>query len=279
MTDPDSLPAVCVVTHPLEKAGENATRSLLDILSGITSVHLLTVGLPDSSEIRDRFGYTEMAPEGAGEGILTMIARFLLNQLRMCRHILTRKERVFLFFGATAYLLPIVLARLMGYTVIVEPRGDVPLSLRLRWEESSPPIVARGLAAPVRVAERLGFGVADGIITYTPSMARQLGIDPESDGVHATGARYVRTDQFDIDAEWDTRPLRVGFVGRFEPEKGISKLAAVAHQLAETGVSFEFVGQGSLDGVHEIARLARRNDVGYAGDGGGIDRRPTCHRF
>ncbi|PSP49998.1 glycosyl transferase family 1, partial [Halobacteriales archaeon QH_1_68_42] len=170
-----TLPDVCVVTHPLSDAGENATRSLLDVLGAVTGVALVTADLPADSEIRDRHELVELTRAGVGDSVPVAAARFLLNQLRMCRVIAGRDEEVVLFYGATAYLLPVVAARLLGKTVLVEPRGDVPLTLRIQWEADLPDPVARGLAGLVRALERAGFAAAHGVVTYTPGMARQLG--------------------------------------------------------------------------------------------------------
>ncbi|MFC7227491.1 glycosyltransferase family 4 protein [Salinirubellus salinus] len=241
----DSLPGVCVVTHPLSAAGENATRSLLDILSAITTVTLVTADLPADSEIRGRHELVELTREGVGDSVPVAAARFVLNQLRMCRVLLGRDEPVVLFYGATAYLLPMVVARLVGKTVLVEPRGDVPLTLRLDWERRMPAPLARFLAGLVRALERTGFAVADGVVTYTPNMARQLGLDPEAPGVYPDGARYVRTETFTVETPYAERPNRVGFLGRLAEEKGIRDLAAVAKRLPED-VTFTFVGDGPL---------------------------------
>ena len=241
----DSLPGVCVVTHPLAAAGENATRSLLDILSAVTAVALVTADLPTDSEIRGQHELVELTREGAGDSVPVAAARFLLNQLRMCRVLLDRDEPVVLFYGATSYLLPMVVARLAGRTVLVEPRGDVPLTLELNWAERMPDRLAWALAGLVRALERAGFAVADGVVTYTPGMARQLGLDPDSPRVHPTGARYVRTDTFDVTTPYAERPDRVGFLGRLAEEKGVRKLARVAKRLPED-VTFTFVGDGPL---------------------------------
>ena len=80
-----ALPDVCVVTHPLSDAGENATRSLLDILGAVTGVALVTADLPADSEIRDRHELVELTRAGVGDSVPVAAARFLLNQLRMCR--------------------------------------------------------------------------------------------------------------------------------------------------------------------------------------------------
>ncbi|WP_415382059.1 glycosyltransferase family 4 protein [Halosimplex sp. TS25] len=239
------LPDVCVVTHPLAAAGENATRSLLDVLSAVTGVALVTADLPADSEIRDRHELVELTRKSAGDSVPVAAARFLLNQLRMCRVVAGRDEEVVLFYGATSYLLPILFARAIGKTVLVEPRGDVPLTLRIAWEESLPSPVARTLAGLVRALERAGFAAAHGVVTYTPAMASQLDLDPDAPDVYPTGARYVRTDDFDVRTPLEDRERRVGFLGRLDEEKNVRELAAVARELPDD-VTFTFIGDGGL---------------------------------
>ncbi|MFC7028108.1 glycosyltransferase family 4 protein [Halomicroarcula sp. GCM10025324] len=265
MTGP-ALPDVCVVTHPLAPAGENATRSLLDILSAITAVSLVTADLPADSEIRERHELIELTQKGAGESVVVAAVRFLLNQLRMCRVIAERDEEVVLFYGATSYVLPILAARLLGKTVLVEPRGDVPLTLQLNWEQRLPIPVARGLAGLVRALERVGFAAADGVVTYTPAMARQLDLQPEAPDVYPQGARYVRTDEFDVHTPYDERGRVVGFLGRLDEEKGIRELAEVARTLPDD-VTFRFIGDGDLRGwlESELAAEIESGTVEMAG--------------
>jgi glycosyltransferase involved in cell wall biosynthesis len=240
------LPGVCVVTHPLGSAGENATRTLLEILAAITSVSLLTADLPAESAIRDRHEVVELTEKGAGQSNpLRAAVRFVVNQVRMCTAIARREEEVVLFFGATAYLLPILWARLLGRTVVLEPRGDIPLTLRLSWERRMPAVLARALVAPVWALERLGYRLADAIVTYTPAMASELGLDRYGEKLHPTGARYVDTDRFAPQTPFAERDRVVGFLGRIDEEKGVRTLAAVARGLPED-ITFRFVGDGDL---------------------------------
>lgn len=240
-----SLPDVCVVTHPLSSAGENATRTLLEILAAVTSVSLMTADLPSDSSIRETHDVIELTSAGAGSSIPVAALRFVLNQLRMCRTLLRREASVVLFFGATSYLLPILFARLLGKTVLVQPRGDVPLTLRLQWEQRLPGQIARSLAGAVRLLERAGYRAADGIVTYTPLMAEQLGVDRYGHKLYPDGARYVDTERFDVRMPFEERPKRVGFLGRLDEEKGVRTLAAAAARLPED-VTFRFVGDGDL---------------------------------
>ena len=260
---------ICVVTHPLAGAGENATRTLLDVLSAVAAVRLVTADLPVGSTIREDHEVVELTEKGAGAGILVAAVRFVLNQFRMCRAIAAGDEGVVLFFGATSYLLPVVFARLLGKTVLVEPRGDVPLTLRLHWEQRVPAVIAHALAGTVRGLERTCFAVADGVVTYTPNMARQLGLDPDDPDIYSHGARYVDVDRFSVEVPFDERERVVGFLGRLDEEKGIRTLAEVAKRLPDD-VTFRFVGDGDLRGWLE-SELASEIDAGRIELAGWVD--------
>ncbi len=245
MSESESL---CVVTHPLGSAGENATDSLLDILTAITSVALVVPGLAADSGLRTRDDLTATVDVSLGEpadSIPVAAVQFVLHQLRLSVAIYRRDESTVLFYGSTAYLLPIITATLLGRTVILQPRGDVPLTLRLHWEQRVPNVVARLLAGMVRLLEWISYWLSDAIITYTPSMADELGLDRFAEKVYPQGARYVDTETFYPRVPFAERESVVGFVGRLDEEKNVRLLATVAKQL-HPEVQFRFVGDGEL---------------------------------
>ena len=236
---------ICVVTHPLGSAGENATRTLLEILSTITSVSLITADLPAESDIRHQHEVIELPGQSVESSVLWAAMQFLLNQLRMCRIITSRSEETILFFGATSYLLPIVFSRLIGKTVLLEPRGNVPLTLQLHWQNKFPEPIAQKFADSVRLLETIGYHTANGIITYTPSMATELGLGQFEEKLYPNGARYIDTSKFSPETPYDDREHVVGFLGRLDEEKGIRTLATVAKRLPDD-VKFVFAGDGEL---------------------------------
>jgi glycosyltransferase involved in cell wall biosynthesis len=127
--------------------------------------------------------------------------------------------------------------------VIVEPRGNVPLSLRLKWENQTADTVARLLAGVVWSMERVSYYAATAIITYTPSMADELGLGRFENKLYTDGARYVDTEKFDVETPFEEREDVVGFVGRLDVEKGVDKMVEVAKMMPDD-IGFVFVGDG-----------------------------------
>lgn len=236
--------SICVVTHPVGPTA-TATSDLLDILSALTTVSLVAANVSDSAPVRDNHEIIEVSQSGTGSSIPVAGVRFIANQIRMCYVIRKRDEEIVWFFGATAYLLPILFAKLLGKTVVLQPRGDVPLTLRIQWEQRIPDPLARFLAGIVGTLENTGYRLADAIVAYTPAMASELGLGPYEEKLYPNGARYVDTEEFYPHTSYEKRDKVVGFLGRLDEEKRIRELAEMAKQLPDD-VTFVFAGDGPL---------------------------------
>jgi len=236
---------VLVVTHPLAPASESHVEALLEILAAITSVGLVTANLRADSPIREKFDVVEISKHGTGGSIPVAAIRFIHNQFRLCKTIWNREEEIVLFFGAVSYIFPITFARLLGRTVVLEPRGNVPLTLRLQWEQRVPKPMARGLAGCVWLLEQLGYHFSNAIITYTPSMAGELELDGYAHKLYTNGARYIDTNRFYSRVDFSNRNKVVGFLGRLDEEKGVRKLTDIVKQLPDN-FTFRFIGDGEL---------------------------------
>ena len=242
MSDVDDI---CVVTHPIGSATESHASTLLNILSAITSVSLVAVSVAEDSPLRDEYDVEAISKSTSSNSVLLAALRFVYHQVQIARVLRRRPEPTVLFFGVTSYLLPILAAKASGKRVILEPRGDVPLTLRLQWEQRMPSPIARLLAGSVAILEMIGYRTADAIITYTPSMAEELGLDKYEHKLYPQGARYVDLDQFYPRVPFEERDRVVGFLGRLDEEKGIRTLAAVAKELPDD-ITFRFIGDGDL---------------------------------
>lgn len=267
----ERIGGVCIVTQPQRnRTSKDHARDLADIIAEITAVSVLTANLPDDSPLWDDHDVVEFSASGTGEHVLVEAIRFVLNQLRLCQSIYRREEEIILFFGTTSYVLPVIWSRLLGKTVVILPRGDVPLSLRLRWEESLPDIVAHLLAGLVSVLERINYRLADAVVTYTPAMADQLGLDRYEGKLYTDGARFVDTEKFDVEVPFEKRERTVGFIGRLDVEKRVPELAAAARELPDD-VRFVFVGDGDYRDLLE-QELSAEIDRGSVEIAGWVDR-------
>jgi len=243
-TDTDrDLPEVAVVTMRSGATPQNATYLLLNVLSELTAVSLVTVTLSENSKIHGEYDVTEISPGSKGSGLLRTALRFIQNQLRICREIWTLGTPVVYFFGGTAYSLPVVFAKLVGKTVVVQPRGDVPLTLQLEWEQRHPDIVAEVLSKVVRALEFVSLTLADRVVTYTESMARELDLDRFEHKLYPHGTRYIAVDEFTPQTPFTERDRRVGMIGRLDVEKGIEELTEAVARLPDD-IAFRFVGDG-----------------------------------
>lgn len=257
---------VCVVSQPIGETGDSAPRTLLDILAANTSVSLMAAAVPSDSPIRDDYEIVDLVGKTVGDSVISDALGFLFMQLRMCREITVRDEAVVLFFGTTTYLLPILWARLLSKTVVLEPRGDVPHRLRVTWEEHLPSAVAGLLAGALSLLEHLGYLIAHAIVAYNPSMAADLGLDRYEHKLHPNGARYVDTEQFGVRTPFESREMTVGYIGRFEEGKGVRALAGAVHKLPDD-VTVRFIGDGPLRGwlEDELADEIRAGSVELTG--------------
>jgi glycosyltransferase involved in cell wall biosynthesis len=263
-------PGVCIVTQPQRSQSKDHAHDLADIIAAITSVSVLTANLSAESNLRADHEVVEFSSAGTGEHVGIEAIRFVLNQLRLCAALRRRDEGTVLFFGTTSYLLPVLFSKLIGKTVVILPRGDVPLSLRLRWEDRLPNPLARLLAGAVSLLERVNYRLADAIVTYTPTMAEELDLERYEEKLFTNGARFVDTDQFDVQVPYEQREQMVGFLGRLDVEKRVPKLAAAAAQLPDD-IRFVFVGDGDYRNLLE-QELSEEIEAGSVDVVGWVDR-------
>jgi glycosyltransferase involved in cell wall biosynthesis len=241
----DEIGGVCIVTQPEHgTTGKGHAHDLADIITEITPVVLLTANLRADSDLPEHHEVVEYSSQPTGDSVLVAAFRFIRNQIRLCQALSERTEETVLFFGTSSYFLPVICVRLLGKNVAVLPRGDVPLSLRLRWEESLPPPLPRGLAGLIRLLERISYRSATAVVSYTPAMARQLGLDRYEEKLHTNGARFIDTNLFDVQRPFEQRDLSVGFIGRLDVEKRIPELITAAGDLP-SDIRFVFVGDGA----------------------------------
>jgi glycosyltransferase involved in cell wall biosynthesis len=266
----NSLPDVTVVTMRSSATPQNATYLLLNVLSELTTVSLITVMLSEKSNIHSNYEVTEISHGARTDGILNGMLLFIQNQIRLCREIWHLDAQVIYLFGGTAYTLPIIFAKLLRKTVVIQPRGNVPLTLRLEWEKEYPDFLARVLAGSVALLESVSVWIADQIVTYTESMAEELELCRFQEKLYTHGTRYIALeDEFMPQTPIEERDRRVGMIGRLDVEKGIEELIEAVDRLP-SDIAFRFVGDGDYRETVE-QRLATEIETGRVEVTGWVD--------
>jgi glycosyltransferase involved in cell wall biosynthesis len=261
--------SVCVVTHPVSHASETAVGGLLAVISAVATTSLVTANLPEDSDIREEYDVAEVSDRGTGDSVPLAALRFLRNQVQMCRAIRRRDEEIVLFFGAMSYVLPILFAKAVGKQVVLEPRGNVPDSLYRIWADRLPDPLAYGLSRLVWLLERIGYASADAILTLSPAMSADLGLERFDAKLFEHGARPVDIERFHPRTNHDDREQRIGYLGRLDEEKGVDVLTEVVKRLPDD-ITFVFIGDGALR-EHIEAALAGKLDRGSVEVTGWVD--------
>jgi glycosyltransferase involved in cell wall biosynthesis len=176
-----------------------------------------------------------------------------------------------LFFGTTSYFLPVILCKIVRKETIILPRGDVPLSLRLRWEDQLPNSLAQLLAGAISLLERVNYRLADAIVTYTPAMAAELELERYEEKLYTNGARFIDVDQFNVQIPYEQRERVIGFLGRLDVEKRVPELTAAIKQLPDD-IQVVFIGDGDYRGLLE-QQLSTEIDRRQVEVAGWVDRK------
>jgi glycosyltransferase involved in cell wall biosynthesis len=238
-------PSIVVVSQPgLDDTGplEHQLEQLCSILSAVATVSILAPRLTDDSDLREEYPIETVGSDTFADSIPGAILQFIRLQIRLGVAIARSDADVALFYGSTTYIVPMALARLGGVDVIVQPKGDIPTACYAQWRQSIPEPLAYSLSRGVWLMERVGYRLATGVAVYTPSMARSLGLNPESESVYADAARFVDTDAFSVQVPLSERSETVVFIGRLHAEKRIDVIRAAAHRNPTT--RFIIVGDG-----------------------------------
>lgn len=223
---------IAVVTQPL--GGVSQVKPFLELLSEHADITVITA--IETDELAD-FDCRYYARENTREGLVAAAAQYLDNQIRMANHVRKSDTDVVWFYGSTLYTLPILAARLAGKTVVTQPKGDVPLALYLNSD--APRAVRKGLKTSLRALNAVGYAASNRVVTYTPAMADEYGLNGKK--TLTDGARHVPRE-FDLSVPINERPKRVGYLGRYDPDKNIETVVELAKR---TDVSFHLAGHGS----------------------------------
>ena len=237
------------------KAAYPAAQNFIDLLQD--DVEQVTIFGPSEAAI-DRDGVEVVTvPRNPPSSVPLRLLSYIWYQLRLAVELFRARgecDSMFFHVGGTALLLPVFASRLAGIPTNVFVLGSATRSYSETHSHSlRSAVIVRLLVTLEWVTCRL----ADRILLLSEGM-----ISPD-DGLFSPAERvtanlnYIDCERFERGPPASERPYDLVYIGRFEREKGITKLAHALTRLVEhrPSVRVRLIGDGSLrDDVERILR-------------------------
>lgn len=241
-----------VVTYPISGSGAGSIilSSFISILEPLADkiviisedFHSENQFQSEKSEIYNVHGY----PTDKKTSSLFNIVLYVKYQILLSLKIIQCSDKIDLVFmyGGSSLLIPNICAHLMGYKVAIFAQGPdynvVPLSY--------PSTIGKLLYHIVKIVGLLNLSLADRIIVQSEKMVDYENLTQFTHKILPLGARYVDNSLLNYEIPYDHRDSIVGFVGRFEKEKGILEFVdsiPIVHSI-NPRIKFIIGGDGSL---------------------------------
>lgn len=254
-------PNIAVISHPFSnQVGQGMLANFIDILSPLSGRIFVLTG--DFSYTDDpRIQIMKVKGDEKRESMLKRIPKFVLTQFSVASNLIrvSRNTQVVIFsIGAKAYLIPMLLAKVLGKKTLVCTTG---LSLQAGEEMYKDRLFGAGKFILTRLweaLERANYALSNHIAVQSPSIVTYLGLDKYRKKITVASGRYTDTGLFDLSIAPGNRGNIIGYVGRLSEEKGVMNfIEAIPIILQEHGeAKFLVGGPGPL--FDEIERRLKR---------------------
>ena len=256
-----NLPDIGIVVSPFKDPAQEAIiQNYIEQVKPITNqIYIIAA---KNFDIPEKSVKVIRVPSGATRGDESLLKRglyFLRLQLDTARLLfkLPGSVRIVIFqIGTVLYILPMLLAKLLGKKIVVFAVG-LPSNYAGVVYGRLGPYFSRFYA----LVERVNFTLANRICVLSESGINLLGLNKYRRKISLTGAQYINTDIFQATKPIENRENLVGYIARFEPRKGIlNLLRAIPLVLKELdNTRFFIAGHGLLQ--EEIKQFLKTNNL------------------
>lgn len=256
---------IVVITHPFHNlVGEGMLANFIDILSPLSGKIFVITG--DFSYTADpKIDIIKVKGDEKRESMLIRVPKFVLTQLRIAFNLMrvSRNTEVIIFsIGAKAFLIPMLLAKVLGKKTLVCTTGS---SLQAGEEMYKGRLFGAGKFIVTRLwetLERINYLLSDHIAVQSQSIVPYLGLDKYKKKISIASGRYTDTSLFDFRVDPKNRESVIGYIGRLSEEKGVMNFIEAIPIILERyeKVGFLVGGPGPL--FDEIERQLKRYQLG-----------------
>jgi glycosyltransferase involved in cell wall biosynthesis len=237
-----------VITMTISKSGLIPLTDLITILCSLSKNIFLMTGDEGYTFFReDTRLKTFNVSHNISPFFITRILNYLLFQLKMSFLIFKTRKQIdfFIFFmGGDILLLPIVTAHLFRKKVFTMLAGD-PIKSHISGNDP--------LVFGIKWLNFFSCKFADRIIAYDERIISDYTLERWTGKIVFARQHLIDLTSFKIKKEYHSREWIVGYVGRFNEEKGILHLVQAVPDIVikNPEVKFLFIGFGPLQNTIE----------------------------
>ena len=239
---------VCVVSFPFRPGVDSPVPldNLIQILEPLVkNVIIITSNIP-LKDLPSNVICRNIAWEYKATSLPSRLIRNFLTQVKYSNMLIksTRTHDIIIFLGASTFVIPIFVARLLSRPpILIATTSETGM---IRYSSTRTNMNLYSIPSyVVAFIENLNWSLANTIIVYSPNFIKEWNLERHARKIKISHRHFVNTSLFAITKPIDRRTNSIGFVGRFSKEKGIENFIEAASILLKAGENIDFFIYGS----------------------------------
>lgn len=234
---------ICVITFPTGKAGSISTLNFVKILFSITNeIYIITGNVAYDTFKDNKSIHVYGVSHKSGKIFFSRIIRFIITQLRISYHLIKIMKNIdvlFLTQGSEVLIIPIITAKLFRKKIILAMAGSA-----LGGFESFGDINS----AAVRIISKINFILSTKIVIYSKNLIEEFYLEGFQEKIIIAPKHFVNLDKFKIIKTLNDRDNLIGYIGRFDEEKGVFNFVKAIPNIEKKmpNLNFLIIGEGPL---------------------------------
>jgi len=230
-----------IITIPVSKSGLTPLSNLVDIICFISNNIFLITG-------DDGYNFYKEDNRLKSFGIFHINSTFfifrifnlIVIQLHISFLIFKTRKKIdcFIFFiGGDTLALPMFVARILRKKVFILFAGSTIKTLKSKNDP---------LGYGLKILRYITCSYADKLILYADCLIKDYSLERWIRKIRIAYNHFIDFDKFNIKKEYPLREWIVGFIGRFDEEKGILQLLHAVPDIVDKkpDIKFLFIGDG-----------------------------------
>lgn len=255
---PGGQASICLITTPVVEilgktgGGDIQIERMLYILEPLaTEIYLIDGNYPQSAVFSPKIHLRNVKHDGKKQWMLIRTLKHVTVQLRISYNLVKVANKIDIcvfWVGAMAFSLPMMSAKLLRKRTVLIATGSAAKSAEQEYKDR---FFGKGgfiYSHLLGILETINRNLADRIVTESPSLVYELGLNKYGNKVSGDGAIFTDIDFFRSRKKLNERRKIVGYMGTLSEKKGILNFTRAIPLIMsqDSGIEFLIGGKGPL---------------------------------